>query len=72
MSSRCPQCGNNSVVTQDIETLSNSALLVKLEKRLQLTCQQCGRIEFDDPNRRLAQTPPNPFHSLIKPAQACI
>ena len=62
MSSRCPQCGNNSVVTQDIETLSNCALLVKLEDRIQLTCQQCGRIEFEDPSIRLEQI--NPTHSL--------
>lgn len=49
MSSRCPKCGTHSVVAQDIESLSDSALLVKLEQRIQLTCQQCGWIEFDDP-----------------------
>lgn len=49
MSSRCPACGACTVEAQDIETLSNSALLVKLEKRIQLCCQQCGWMDFDDP-----------------------
>ena len=49
MTSRCPQCGTLSVIAQDIETLSDSALLVKLKQRIQLTCQQCGWIDFDDP-----------------------
>lgn len=45
----CPKCGAYAVVSQDIEVLSDSALLVKLEKRIQLCCQQCGWIGFDDP-----------------------
>ncbi|WP_373530969.1 hypothetical protein [Vampirovibrio sp.] len=46
MEIRCPQCGRQSVVAQDIEALSDSALLVKLEKRIQLCCQQCGWMGF--------------------------
>lgn len=49
MNDRCPKCGTLSVIAQDIETLSNSALLVKLKQRIQLTCQQCGWMDFDDP-----------------------
>ncbi|MCE3236833.1 MAG: hypothetical protein K0Q50_3025 [Vampirovibrio sp.] len=49
MSALCPRCGAYTVVSQDIEMLSNSALLVKLEKRLQLCCQQCGWMGFADP-----------------------
>jgi len=49
MTNRCPQCNTLSVIAQDIETLSDSALLVKLEQRFQLPCQQCGWIGFDDP-----------------------
>jgi predicted nucleic-acid-binding Zn-ribbon protein len=44
----CPECGKSSVIAQDIEALSDSALLVKLSERIQLTCQQCGWIEFED------------------------
>lgn len=50
MKTRCPQCGSLSVVTQDIEVLSDSALLVKLDKRIQLCCQQCGWIDCRDVN----------------------
>lgn len=39
---RCPRCGKRTVVTQDIEVLCDSALLVKLDHRMQLCCQQCG------------------------------
>jgi predicted nucleic-acid-binding Zn-ribbon protein len=49
MSSLCPECGTFSVISQDIEVLCDSALLVKLEKRIQLCCQQCGWMEFEDP-----------------------
>jgi predicted nucleic-acid-binding Zn-ribbon protein len=49
MTSRCPRCNTQSVIAQDIEALSDSALLVKLQQRFQLTCQQCGWIGFDDP-----------------------
>lgn len=49
MPALCPQCGAYTVVSQDIEVLCDSALLVKLEKRLQLCCQQCGWMGFDDP-----------------------
>jgi|GEM_PF-2649812 len=49
MNNRCPKCGTLSVIAQDIETLSDSALLVKLKQRIQLTCQHCGWIDFDDP-----------------------
>jgi predicted nucleic-acid-binding Zn-ribbon protein len=49
MPSLCPRCGAHSVIAQDIELLSDSALLVKLEKRIQLCCQQCGWMDFDDP-----------------------
>lgn len=49
MCSLCPNCGASQVVSQDIEVLSNSALLVKLEKRIQLCCQQCGWMDFEDP-----------------------
>jgi predicted nucleic-acid-binding Zn-ribbon protein len=49
MTGNCPKCGTNSVVAQDIETLSDSALLVKLEQRIQLTCQDCGWMSFADP-----------------------
>ena len=49
MRSQCPACGSTSVVAQDIESLSDSVLLVKLEKRFQLCCQQCGWIAFADP-----------------------
>jgi len=48
MKDRCPECGKSSVIAQDIEALSDSALLVKLSERIQLTCQQCGWIEFED------------------------
>jgi predicted nucleic-acid-binding Zn-ribbon protein len=48
MQSRCPQCGKLSVVAQDIEALSDSALLVKLHKRIQLCCQHCGWIDYQD------------------------
>ncbi len=44
----CPNCGKLSVVTQDIEVLCDSALLVKLENRIQLCCQQCGWMDFVD------------------------
>jgi predicted nucleic-acid-binding Zn-ribbon protein len=43
---RCPNCGKRSVATQDIEVLCDSALLVKLENRIQLCCQQCGWMDF--------------------------
>lgn len=49
MTDRCPRCGTSSVISQDIESLSDSALLVKLSQRIQLTCQHCGWIGFDDP-----------------------
>ena len=49
MNIRCPRCGTNSVVSQDIEALSDSALLVKLQQRIQTTCQNCGWIGFEDP-----------------------
>ena len=49
MNNRCPKCGTHSVIAQDIETLSDSALLVKLKQRIQLTCQDCGWIDFEDP-----------------------
>lgn len=49
MCSLCPNCGASQVVSQDIEVLSNSALLVKLEERIQLRCQQCGWMDFEDP-----------------------
>ncbi|WP_303674176.1 hypothetical protein [Vampirovibrio chlorellavorus] len=45
---RCPNCGKLSVVTQDIEVLCDSALLVKLENRIQRCCQQCGWMDFLD------------------------
>jgi hypothetical protein len=50
MSSLCPNCGTSSVIAQDIESLSDSVLLVKLEKRIQLCCQQCGWMGFSDPH----------------------
>jgi hypothetical protein len=49
METICPHCGSHAVATQDIETLSDSALLVKLDKRIQLCCQDCGWISFTDP-----------------------
>lgn len=48
METRCPKCGTLSVVAQDIEVLSDSALLVKLDKRIQLCCQQCGWMDCQD------------------------
>lgn len=48
MESRCPQCGDLSVVAQDIEVLSDSALLVKLSNRIQLCCQSCGWLACRD------------------------
>lgn len=45
----CPECGTPSLVSQDIETLSDSVLLVKLEKRIQLRCKACGWMDFEDP-----------------------
>jgi predicted nucleic-acid-binding Zn-ribbon protein len=49
MPTLCPKCGAYTVTAQDIEMLSNSTLLVKLDKRIQLCCQQCGWMDFDDP-----------------------
>jgi predicted nucleic-acid-binding Zn-ribbon protein len=49
MPRHCPKCGSYAVTSQDIEVLSDSVLLVKLDKRIQLRCQQCGWMGFDDP-----------------------
>ena len=57
MRSLCPACGSSAVVAQDIESLSDSVLLVKLEKRCQLCCQECGWIDFADPD---LESPPEP------------
>lgn len=48
METRCPRCGSLSVAAQDIEALSDSVLLVKLDKRIQLCCQACGWMECQD------------------------
>lgn len=48
METRCPQCGSLSVAAQDIEVLSDSALLVKLDNRIQLCCQACGWMACQD------------------------
>ena len=49
MQSRCPKCGSKALVAQDIEMMSNSTVLVKLEKRIQLYCADCCWMGFDDP-----------------------
>jgi DNA-directed RNA polymerase subunit RPC12/RpoP len=48
MQCRCPQCGYSELVEQDIEVLSDSALLVKTSNRMQLRCQQCGWMAYGE------------------------
>jgi predicted nucleic-acid-binding Zn-ribbon protein len=48
MPCRCPQCGYLELVEQDIEVLSDSALLVKTSNRMQLRCQQCGWMAYGE------------------------
>jgi len=50
MSMRCPACGQASVNANDIEAMSDSTLLVKIHDRIQLCCQECGWLGFDDPS----------------------
>ncbi len=45
---RCPACKRYTVVALDIESLSNATVLVKTENRIQLCCQACGWMGFDD------------------------
>lgn len=49
MQSPCPKCGADAVVGLDIEEMSDSSLLVKVQERIQLCCQDCGWLGFDDP-----------------------
>ena len=49
MNNRCPQCGSMAIVTQDIEVLANATVLSKTEKRIQLSCQDCGWMGTDEP-----------------------
>jgi predicted nucleic-acid-binding Zn-ribbon protein len=70
METRCPQCGTQSVVAQDIEALSDSALLVKLEKRIQLCCQQCGWMAFREMPLDHENQPENPHKYKYPPHQS--
>lgn len=44
----CPLCGDNDILEQDIEDLSDSVLLVKTFNRIQLRCQNCGWMGYGE------------------------
>ncbi|HEY9746452.1 MAG TPA: hypothetical protein V6C99_09565 [Oculatellaceae cyanobacterium] len=48
MMCQCPQCECSNIVEQDIEELSDSALLVKISNRMQLRCQECGWMGYGE------------------------
>lgn len=45
--SRCPTCGSFQLVAQDIDEITNPVSLMKLMERLQLRCEHCGWIGYE-------------------------
>lgn len=45
--SRCPNCGSQRIIAQNVGELVNEVSMLKLFQRIQVRCNGCGWIGFD-------------------------